>query len=97
MAGAAGADRIPGAHVDGDRHQRQRARAVRARRGSRPGRRAAAAGTPVTRLEVVGPTLDDVFLNLTGRSLRESNETTGPIDAAVNADAAGDEHEGEAA
>ncbi len=31
----------------------------------------AASGTPVTRLEVVGPTLDDVFLNLTGRSLRE--------------------------
>jgi ABC-2 type transport system ATP-binding protein len=33
-------------------------------------------GTPVTRIEVVGPTLDDVFLDLTGRSLRESNETT---------------------
>ncbi len=28
-------------------------------------------GTPVTRMEVVGPTLDDVFLHLTGRSLRE--------------------------
>ena len=36
----------------------------------------AAAGTPVTRMEIVGPTLDDVFLDLTGRSLRESNETT---------------------
>jgi ABC-2 type transport system ATP-binding protein len=36
----------------------------------------AAAGTPVTRMEVVGPTLDDVFLDLTGRSLRESAETT---------------------
>ena len=35
-----------------------------------------AAGTPVTRMEVVGPTLDDVFLELTGRSFRESNETT---------------------
>ena len=35
-----------------------------------------AAGTPVTRMEVVGPTLDDVFLDLTGRSFRESNETT---------------------
>ena len=34
------------------------------------------AGTPVVRIEVVGPTLDDVFLDLTGRSLRESNETT---------------------
>ncbi|MEO9324110.1 ABC transporter ATP-binding protein [Nocardioides sp. C4-1] len=35
----------------------------------------AAAGTPAVRLEVVGATLDDVFLHLTGRSLRESNET----------------------
>lgn len=34
----------------------------------------AAAGTPVSRLEVVGPTLDDVFLDLTGRSLREAND-----------------------
>ena len=33
-------------------------------------------GAPVQRLDVVGPTLDDVFLELTGRSLRESNETT---------------------
>ena len=32
-------------------------------------------GSPVERIEVVGPTLDDVFLDLTGRSLRESNET----------------------
>ncbi len=31
-------------------------------------------GVPVRRIEVVGPTLDDVFLDLTGRSLRESNE-----------------------
>jgi ABC-2 type transport system ATP-binding protein len=36
----------------------------------------AAQGAPVQRLDVVGPTLDDVFLELTGRSLRESNETT---------------------
>ena len=35
----------------------------------------AGVGTPVRRIEVVGPTLDDVFLDLTGRSLRESNET----------------------
>ena len=34
----------------------------------------AAAGTPATRLEVASATLDDVFLHLTGRSLRESNE-----------------------
>jgi ABC-2 type transport system ATP-binding protein len=37
----------------------------------------AAAGSPVQRIEVAGPTLDDVFLDLTGRSLRESNETKG--------------------
>ncbi len=36
----------------------------------------AEAGTPVRRIEVAGPTLDDVFLDLTGRSLRESNATT---------------------
>ncbi|HET9423329.1 MAG TPA: ATP-binding cassette domain-containing protein [Nocardioides sp.] len=35
----------------------------------------AESGTPAIRIEVVGPTLDDVFLDLTGRSLRESNET----------------------
>jgi ABC-2 type transport system ATP-binding protein len=34
------------------------------------------AGIPPRRIEVAGPTLDDVFLHLTGRSLRESNETT---------------------
>jgi ABC-2 type transport system ATP-binding protein len=33
-------------------------------------------GTPVTRIEVAGPTLDDVFLELTGRSLRESSDTS---------------------
>ena len=32
-------------------------------------------GVPVTRIEVVSATLDDVFLELTGRSLRETNET----------------------
>ncbi len=31
----------------------------------------AATGVPVSRMQVVGPTLDDVFLHLTGRSLRE--------------------------
>jgi ABC-2 type transport system ATP-binding protein len=36
----------------------------------------AANSTPVSRIEVVGPTLDDVFLDLTGRSLRESSESS---------------------
>ena len=36
----------------------------------------AGAGTPVVRMEVVGPTLDDVFLDLTGRSLRETDTDT---------------------
>jgi ABC-2 type transport system ATP-binding protein len=38
----------------------------------------AAVGAPVGRLEVRRPTLDDVFLDLTGRSLREAHaaETT---------------------
>ena len=36
----------------------------------------AAAGERVHRMEVVGPTLDDVFLHLTGRSLREDTPTT---------------------
>ncbi|WP_148574974.1 ABC transporter ATP-binding protein [Nocardioides caldifontis] len=35
----------------------------------------AAEGAPAQSIEVVGPTLDDVFLHLTGRSLRESQET----------------------
>ncbi len=42
----------------------------------------AALGAPVQRMEVAGPTLDDVFLDLTGRSLRESNETAEPSDTA---------------
>lgn len=77
-AAAERADRMPDAHitVSGTRV------AVRAAfgRDAAPGlvTDLAAAGTPVTRLEVVGPTLDDVFLNLTGRSLRES-QTTGPV------------------
>ena len=36
----------------------------------------AATGTSVTSVEVVRPTLDDVFLALTGRSLREEGQST---------------------
>lgn len=36
----------------------------------------AAHGTPAIRMEVHAPTLDDVFLDLTGRSLRESADST---------------------
>ena len=36
----------------------------------------AAHGTPAVRMEVHAPTLDDVFLDLTGRSLRESAQPT---------------------
>ena len=43
----------------------------------------AEAGTPAVRIEVVGPTLDDVFLDLTGRSLRETSETTDTEGAAA--------------
>jgi ABC-2 type transport system ATP-binding protein len=38
----------------------------------------AADGVPPSRVEVARPTLDDVFLDLTGRSLRETQETAGP-------------------
>jgi len=42
----------------------------------------AGAGTRVHRMEVVGPTLDDVFLQLTGRSLREDTpDVDVPADA----------------
>ena len=41
----------------------------------------ASAGTPVRRIEVARPTLDDVFLNLTGRSLRETAGETAPADS----------------
>lgn len=53
----------------------------------------AAAGAPVARIEVVGATLDDVFLHLTGRSLRESDEPAPDVadtaDTADTADAEG--------
>jgi len=53
---------------------------IRVDGGSRlvPGllRRLEDAGAAVAAVEVARPTLDDVFLNLTGRSLREENATT---------------------
>jgi ABC-2 type transport system ATP-binding protein len=41
-------------------------------------RRLDEAGVSVSSLEVTRPTLDDVFLNLTGRSLREDGATATP-------------------
>ena len=65
----------------GARRRARRARRSRSGspRGARPGRRPGhrprrQPARPSSRIEVVGPTLDDVFLDLTGRSLRESNE-----------------------
>jgi ABC-2 type transport system ATP-binding protein len=40
-----------------------------------------AAGVGLDSIEVVRPTLDDVFLTLTGRSLRDADETTAPDEA----------------
>lgn len=41
----------------------------------------AADGVPPMRIEVARPTLDDVFLHLTGRSLREAQSTDQPTDS----------------
>ncbi|WP_193609410.1 ABC transporter ATP-binding protein [Nocardioides lijunqiniae] len=75
-AAAARAERVEGASVD----LRGADLVVRVAHGRdlAPGLVAdlAAAGTPATRMEVSGPTLDDVFLDLTGRSLRETDTTT---------------------
>ena len=93
LVGASSADRIPGAQVT----VTGTAVTVRAPfgRDAAPGLIAdlVAAGTPETRLEVVGPTLDDVFHNLTGRSLRETADTP----ETAGTETAGAEHEGEAA
>jgi ABC-2 type transport system ATP-binding protein len=82
-AGAARAERIDGASVE----LRGADLAVRVAHGRdlAPGLVAdlAAAGTPATRLEVAGPTLDDVFLDLTGRSLRETGADITPEGAAA--------------
>src|SRR4051812_47200021 len=45
-------------------------------------------GVPVTRMEVVSATLDDVFLELTGRSLRETSENTEHTDTDTTAEEA---------
>ena len=73
----ASADRLPGANVilDGTDvtvrvpHGRDLAPALVTE--------LAAAGSPAQRIEVVSATLDDVFLGLTGRSLRETTQTGG--------------------
>ncbi len=57
----------------------------------------AAVGAPVRRIEVARPTLDDVFLDLTGRSLRESNEITEDPTADTTPEISDDSTEGAAA
>jgi ABC-2 type transport system ATP-binding protein len=46
----------------------------------------AGAGTPVHRIEVARPTLDDVFLHLTGRSLRETAGEPGATETDTETD-----------
>lgn len=76
-AAAVRAERLAGASVE----TRGTEVVVRVARGRElaPGLVAdlAAAATPATRIEVVGATLDDVFLHLTGRSLRETGTDSG--------------------
>jgi ABC-2 type transport system ATP-binding protein len=53
-----------------------------------------AAGVPIASIQLARPTLDDVFLTLTGRSLRDDSPSSAeaaaepPADANANADAA---------
>ncbi len=42
-----------------------------------------ASGVALESIEVIRPTLDDVFLTLTGRSLRDADETANPADETV--------------
>ncbi|WP_122818900.1 ATP-binding cassette domain-containing protein [Nocardioides pantholopis] len=86
-AAAERAARVPGASVETDGDQ-VRLRVAHGRElAASLVTDLAAAGTPVASLEVVGPTLDDVFLDLTGRSLRESrtspDTTTQPGEGAA--------------
>ncbi|WP_125776299.1 ATP-binding cassette domain-containing protein [Antribacter gilvus] len=81
---AAIADRAPGT-----RSVRTAADVVEVRTADGPGatpgllRAADAAGVEVMRVDVTRPTLDDVFLALTGRSLRETADGSGPADTAA--------------
>ena len=75
---AARLERVPDSRVDVDGD----AVSLRVRDGSRIVGELladlAADGVPPARVEVARPTLDDVFLDLTGRSLRETQQTASP-------------------
>lgn len=83
IAAAERAARVPDASVERAGH-RVLVRAAHASEHA-PGLVAdlAAAAVPVRRMEVASATLDDVFLHLTGRSLRETTETTPALEGAV--------------
>ena len=76
-------ERVPRVPRGGRRRQRRPARQGRLRGWSaRCSADLAADGVPPSRVEVARPTLDDVFLDLTGRSLREAQSTTHDADHA---------------